>query len=211
MARRPKPSGRKRLPDRGRRLQRRAVDTRPTRPRFLIVCEGTQTEPNYFRQFRVSAEVVDLEVVGLGDNTLSLVEWTCDRVRQEDFTQVWCVFDRDSFPPQRFNAALALARSRGIRVAYSNEAFEIWYLLHFDYHQAALPRQRYAEMLTERLEVPYRKNDWELYDRLESRQPTAIQNAQRLLDSYAPDHNPEGDNPCTTVHLLVQTLNEFAH
>ena len=211
MARRPKPSGRKRLPNRGRQPSPRAIATRPLRARFLIVCEGKKTEPNYFRRFRANITVIDLQVIGLGDHTLSLVERTCDLMQRDEYDQVWCAFDRDSFPAERFNAALDLARRRGIRVAYSNQAFELWYLLHFDYHNVALSRDRYAEMLSARLGSPYRKNDGDMYDRLEDRQPTAIRNAQRLLESYAPDHNPECDNPCTTVHLLVQTLNEFAH
>jgi hypothetical protein len=33
----------------------------------------------------------------------------------------------------------------------------------------------------------------------------AIRNAANLLKSYDP-HNPAKDNPCTTVHILVQEL-----
>jgi len=210
MARKPKPSGRKRLPDKGRPLGRRRVNVRPLRPRFLIVCEGSKTEPNYFRRFRANTEVVDLEVIGLGDNTLSLVQRTCELMRQDDYAQVWCVFDRDSFPAERFNEALNQARQRGIQVAYSNQAFELWYLLHFDYHDAALSRTLYQQMLTQRLGKPYRKNARDMYDLLKERQPEAIRNARRLLDSYGPDHNPERDNPCTTVHQLVEELNRCA-
>jgi len=210
MARKPKPSGRKRLPDKGRPLGRRRVNVRPLRPRFLIVCEGSKTEPNYFRRFRVNTEVVDLEVIGLGDNTLSLVQRTCELMRQDDYAQVWCVFDRDSFPAERFNEALNQAQQRNIRVAYSNEAFELWYLLHFDYHDAALSRTRYQQMLTQRLGKPYRKNALDMYDLLKERQPEATRNARRLLDSYGPNHNPERDNPCTTVHQLVEELNRCA-
>jgi hypothetical protein len=210
MARRPKSSGRKRLPDKGRPLAGRRVDTRPLRPKFLIVCEGSKTEPNYFRRFRVNTEVVDLEVVGLGDHTLSLVQRTCELTRQDNYAQVWCVFDRDSFPAERFNEALNQARQHGIQAAYSNEAFELWYLLHFDYHDTALSRTRYQQMLTQRLGNPYRKNAPDMYDLLKEQQPEAIRNAQRLLDSYGPNHNPECDNPCTTVHQLVAELNRCA-
>jgi hypothetical protein len=165
------------------------------------VCEGSKTEPNYFRRFRANAQVVELKVLGLGDNTLSLVEQTCERMRQDKYEYVWCVFDRNSFPAQKFNAALDLARRRGIHVAYSNEAFELWYLLHFDYHNVATSRSDFAQMLTRRLGFPYRKNDPRMYIRLKERQPEAIRNAQRLLDFYGPEHNPERDNPCTTVHF----------
>jgi len=174
------------------------------------VCEGSRTEPNYFQRFRVNTEVVDLDVVGLGNHTLSLVQCTCELMRQDNYAQVWCVFDRDSFPAERFNEALNQARRRGIQVAYSNEAFELWYLLHFDYHNAALSRTRYQRMLTQRLGKPYRKNARDMYDLLKERQPEAIRNARRLLDSYGPDHNPERDNPSTTVHQLVEELNRCA-
>jgi len=209
MVRRPKPSGRRRLPDKGKPATRRVVNVRPLRPRFLIVCEGSKTEPNYFRRFRVNAQVVELKVLGLGDNTLSLMEQTCERMRQDEYEQVWCVFDRNSFPAQQFNAALELARRRGIHVAYSNEAFELWYLVHFHYYDIATPRSDYMRMLSERLGFRYQKNNRKMYDLLQDRQPEAIRNAQRLLDFYGPEHNPERDNPCTTVHLLVQELNRY--
>ena len=50
----------------------RAVDVVAVRQRFLIVCEGSKTEPQYFEQFRVPGLVVKVE--GIGMNTLSLVD-----------------------------------------------------------------------------------------------------------------------------------------
>ena len=114
----------------GGRRGRRPPNRRP-RSRFLIVCEGERTEPNYFRGFRLSAKVADIR--GLGANTVSLVRETIVLRDAGDYDSVWCVFDRDSFPLQNFNRALQLAEQNGINVAYSNEAFEIWYLLHFHY------------------------------------------------------------------------------
>jgi len=64
-------------------------------------------------------------------------------------------------------------------------------------------------MLTRLLEVPYKKNLPDMYERLESLQETAIQHAERLLDMYQL-HRPVYDNPSTSVHLLVQELNRFA-
>ena len=64
-------------------------------------------------------------------------------------------------------------------------------------------------MLTQRLGKLYRKKSKEMYAILEDRQPAAIRHAERLLASYGPEHNPEKDNPCTTVHLLVQELNRY--
>ncbi|RME44684.1 MAG: RloB domain-containing protein [Caldilineae bacterium] len=208
MARKPKPSGRK-LPDKGKPLLRqRPVNRRELRPRFLIVCEGEKTEPNYFRSFRVNAVV---EVRGIGRNTLQLVEYARKLQNEanrkgQPYTQVWIVLDRDTFPAQDFNDAIRQAEKEGFGVAYSNEAFELWYVLHFEYLDSAISRRQYQKKLAGKLKRPYRKNDITLYRHLLPHQDTAIRNAQKLLASY-PTPNPARDNPCTTVHLLVQELN----
>jgi len=149
----------------------RSADTRDEIERFLIVCEGKQTEPNYFRSFRVRREVVAMDIRGEGYNTLSLVKQAVElrdsaRGTPDAYDQVWCVFDRDSFPAEHFNAAIQYAKSADVHVAYSNEAFEIWYLLHFHYHDAAMSRQAYRDKLTQSLEFPYEKNSRTIYEAL---------------------------------------------
>lgn len=47
-----------------------------------------------------------------------------------------------------------------------------------------------------------------MYQELLDKQQTAIKNAEKLLKNYEPP-KPGKDNPSTTVHLLVQKLNEF--
>ncbi|MBE9125551.1 MULTISPECIES: RloB family protein [unclassified Coleofasciculus] len=184
----------------------RTVETRELIERFLIVCEGEKTEPNYFKSFRVPKDVVD--IYGVGENTINLVKKAIELKEKDDYDQVWCVFDRDEFPAENFNAALTVARNNNIKVAYSNEAFELWYLLHFNYHDTAIPRKDYTKKLTEQLGHEYKKNSETIYEELESKQQTAIKNAKKLLTQYVPP-NPESDNPSTTVHLLVEQLNRF--
>ena len=208
MVRRRKPSGR-RLPDKGRRTLKRPVRRRDLRPRFLIVCEGEKTEPNYFRSFPVSA---DVKVVGIGFNTTSLVKKTKEmsetaKRQGAEYTDVWVVFDSDDFPRENFNEAIRRAQQSGIKVAYSNEAFELWYVLHFHYMDNAISRKQYQEIIAKKLNEPYRKNDALMYRKLLKCQNTAIRNAENLLELYKPNHNPAKDKPCTTVHLLVKELN----
>ena len=186
-------------------MQRR-VDTRELRDTFLIVCEGEKTEPKYFEGFRVPKEIV--KIIGLGHNTLSLVQEAIKLRQQENYDQVWCVFDRDSFSASQFNEAFALAKREDIRIAYSNEAFELWYLLHFHYYDTAIHRADYIKKLSALLGSKYKKNSPDIYARLLEKQPAAIKNAKRLLRQYRPPH-PESDNPSTTVHELVEQLNRF--
>ena len=50
---------------------KREIKKQEYRDSFLIICEGEKTEPNYFSSFKVNIKV---EILGLGRNTLSLVE-----------------------------------------------------------------------------------------------------------------------------------------
>ncbi len=201
MPRKPKPSG--------RGYQPRPVDVREPLLRFLIVCEGKKTEPNYFDGFRVPS--VRIEIVGLGKDPLALVEHALKLRRQEQYDQVWCVFDRDDVSAERFNKALDLARQNkqhNIKVAYSNQAFELWYLLHFHYCDVPQSRSDYCKRLSHELKRPYKKEDPTLYQELLPRQKVAIDHAKLLLAQYKPT-NPADDDPATTVHKLVQELNKF--
>ena len=152
--------------------------------------------------------VIDLDIRGIGANTSSLVQEAINLRNKETYDQVWCVFDRDSFPADNFNSALALAAANDISVAYSNEAFELWYLLHFHYYQTGITRASYIEKLSKLLQFKYEKNSEHMYDLLESKQPTAIRNAEKLLKEYS-EFTPEKNNPSTTVHLLIKELNRF--
>ncbi len=178
---------------------------------FLIVCEGERTEPNYFRSFKLTSANVTVE--GCGRNTVSLIKKAVEIRRKaekddEIYAQVWCVFDRDSFPLRNFNEAIKLAGRNDIKVAYSNEAFELWYLLHFHYYDTGISRAKYKSMLTQLLGQPYKKNSMSMYEELKEKQENALRNADTLLRSYSP-LNPGKDNPSTTVHKLVAELNKF--
>lgn len=195
-----------------RRAERRAgrrVGTRDPRERILIVCEGEKTEPLYFRAFPVTSAAV--KTVGVGANTRTVVEEAI-RLRDEDpdaFDQVWCVFDRDSFPKQRMNEAVSECARQGFGAAWSNEAFELWYLLHFDYCDAALSRATYQSRLSAKLGTPYAKGRRDLYDTLLPRLDMALRHAEKLeeLNGHL---LPADANPMTTVHALVALLRKHS-
>jgi hypothetical protein len=199
----------------------RKINERSPIPKFLIVCEGTETEPNYFRKFPVPTrpKVIDVDIRGVGRTTLSLVEEALKLQRElglknEDNykDQVWCVFDRDfkreNMNTQNFNAAMILAKKKKLNVAYSNDAFELWYILHFDYFESTIHRQEYKKLLEDRLGHKYEKNSEKMYDELKNKQSDAIRNAKKLIQEHDPKMTGN-HNPSTTVHLLVEELNQF--
>ena len=177
-----------------------------------------KTEPCYFEAFQTKGELIKVEISGPGKNKDSLVEHAIalkkKAEKEQSYSSIWCVFDRDSDPAnpndkKNFNKALSLARANQIKVAYSNDAFELWYILHYSFHQAAWRRDRYKDKLTELLGVKYEKNNRTMYAKLKDKQSAAITNSKKLLDSYGANHNPESDNPCTTVYRLVEFLNDY--
>lgn len=192
----------------------------PVRRRFLIVCEGKKTEPNYFEAFRdrLHRNQVEVEVDGTGANTLTVVQRALELRSQREaciqgeIDETWVVIDRDSFPPHDFDNAISMADSHGVECAWSNEAFELWFLLHFEDIQTPMSRDLFKGRLTKHLGVTYTKNMPDIYERLieSGGQTFAIDRAARLFKKFSTQGLPPSSaNPCTTVYSLVCNLNEY--
>jgi RloB-like protein len=201
----------KRKTENSRSYSSRKLNIREPKQHFLIVCEGVKTEPKYFENFRVPKTIPPCEAkdpLGIVNYAQELADSAFQS--KDPYDQVWCVFDRDpgvsASTAENFNSALHKSEALGFKVAYSNECFEIWYILHFEYLNTGLPRDDYGRKLRGHLNQEYKKNDPDMYNKILDKQPMAIKFAKKLLASYDP-HNPEQDNPCTTVHLLVEALN----
>jgi hypothetical protein len=190
--------------------QGRRVNTRAVNQRFLLVCEGEKTEKNYFEAFCLPTLTV--KVIGLGRDPMSLVkkakELQEEQPDEKKYNQVWCIFDRDNIPAEQFTDALHYAQRQNINIAYSNAAFELWFLLHFQECTAPAPAHTYPALLSKKLGKPYDKSDPTHYHTLRPHQAQAIRRAEKLLAQYNPP-NPTEDNPSTTIHLLVQALNQY--
>jgi hypothetical protein len=203
----------------------RKRDNRVKRQYFLIVCEGTKTEPNYFEGLRKYLKpgvinTVDLEIEGTGHNTLTVIEDAQKaRARLEKFSgrtfdEVWAVFDRDSFPADHFNDAIFNAKAIGIQCAWTNEAFELWYLLHFQLYENGMPRADYKGKIESQLSLkmgkPYRyqKKSEEIYQLLNEYGDIklAIARARQLETVFAGRTDYANHNPCTKVHALIEKL-----
>lgn len=171
---------------------------------------------DYFKSFKIDLKRAEVFPVGTGMNTDSLVEEAIrlkvEAVRAcQPYCEVWCVFDRDSFPLANYDRAFQLARANGIKIAWANEAFELWYLLHFNYHDTGISRDDYQARLKQ-CGLEYNKADQTIYARVKERQSTALKHARRLERHWHEmgERFPERQNPSTSVHKLVEVLNELA-
>ena len=152
------------LKRRTRDEKKRKVEVKSKRKFYLIVCEGEKTEPNYFESLKSSLpkgvlELTNIDIDGTGMNTLSIIEEAKKlRVKYEEkylrkIDNVWAVFDRDSFPSINFNNAINKGENTNpkINCAWSNEAFELWYLLHFNYYNTGSRESNFRDLLKRRL------------------------------------------------------------
>jgi hypothetical protein len=95
------------------------------------------------------------------DHKVSLVKKTIEekniRIQNgefdEEIDEAWVVLDRDANPLNKldkahFNQALELAKANHIFAAYSNDAFELWFLLHYQDLWTAVHRDQLCKMLS---------------------------------------------------------------
>lgn len=196
------------------RVLRRSNGLRTVKQTFLIVCEGEVTEPEYFNAFRLTS--ANVKAVGKGMNTISLVNEAIVIKEQEkrkgrSYDQYWVVFDKDNFADSDFNAAIQKAQGNGFKVAYSNQAFEYWYLLHFNLYQGAIHRSRYADMLTNLLGFKYGKSrgdSMKVFNIIYPKTRIAIDNAKKVISQFE-GINPAKEESSTTVYDLVEQLLKY--
>lgn len=202
---------------------------RKLKKRIIIFTEGTRTEPIYFEskkneiREKIRREGIEVEIKGQGYNTLSLVDFAISYIDKEkiDLTidDCWVAFDKDDFDRtggrNAFNDAITKAKSNNIKVAYSNESFELWLLLHFIPLDSAIGRDDYEDKLTERLKITtnnrvkkYRKK-MDIYPFIYDKERDAIRNARMLIKQHSSESSFSRKNPSTTVYLLVEDLNKL--
>lgn len=200
-------------------LKREEV-SQETHKQILIVSEGKNTEPSYFEQFKEPG--VTIVPVGLGKSTGTLVKAVASVIEQKQktlngkkFDEVWVVFDKDDFPD--FTRAIDQAESKGYRVAYSNQAIEYWFLLHFMDHQGgAMDRKDYVLKFNSLLEKIDTKKTLkydgtskniseEVFNVLYKNIQLAYDRAERIYQKKMEQGNPTSES-VTTIHKLIHSI-----
>jgi len=126
---------------------------RRAREEVLVVCGG-QTEQIYFDTFKKVFKPLlgNISVVTAvkTKNPIRRVDYAIKmRLQNEGYNTVWCVFDKDDFAD--FDEAIDCARKNRIDTAFSNQAFEIWFINHYKQFSAPLHRRKHNEELTQLL------------------------------------------------------------
>jgi hypothetical protein len=163
----------------------------------------------------------------LGQTKTKLVESVIEIMASDESIkekEVWVVFDMDinheqvSQQKEDFNKAIELAQKNNIRVAYSNDTFELWFVLHYQYIDTPWIRDQYYDKLSELWGCNYPKDGKakafcrRIYQLLleddNADQEKAIDWGRKLHDKQT-DLTFAERNPCTTVFELVEELNQY--
>lgn len=193
---------------------------------FLIICEGENTEPSYFSAFPVPTNKIIIK--GGCNSKTSLVNYALKEQEKEEYAgrEIWCVFDYDIKPdeadtqPQDFNAAILKAEQNGLKVAWSNDAFELWFVLHYQNLETPLTRKELYSILKKEWKLKSfstvaktKKYCEEHYSRIgdinSESQKLALKRAKALHSIFKKRKDYSEHCPCTTVYLLIKELNKY--
>ena len=197
--------------------------------KWLVVCEGVETEVNYFNSMieevnkkLIASNKLKVNIIGAGKNTLSLVNSVENFIGKVDFlsqekipySKIFVVFDKDDFAPEIFDEAIRLCERKEYIPLWSNQAFEYWFLLHFNYVEGKIHRTQYASKLNEYfkssgLNYKYKKNDKEIFNKLckYGSLENAIKRAKKIHTSFGDTH-PSEQESATTVYKFFNCVEE---
>ena len=180
---------------------------------YLIVCEGKQTEPNYFNGLKkkinekygnkVDVLIPSIEVKGTGKNTTDLVNHTDKFVNYSNkrYGQVWVVFDK-------------AIRTCDYNVAWSNPNFELWILSHLKRVTKYISKADILKELNKEFQKnglgEYKKNDEKIFEKVTSdgKIHMAIDNC-KLMEKINENGQASQRNPMTQVYKVLEGLKEY--
>lgn len=204
---------------------------------FLIVTEGTVTEPVYFEFLLQDLQLYAVHVIvvpGCASDPRHVIATAAKEVKDhqwrrrkgmlsitepQTFDHVWAVIDTDVAVRMGYwHDVKQIAVSKKVRLAHSTPCFEYWLLLHLqdttrgDLVDGAAAKRAVREALEE-LGRDYSTNEETVREAMPyfiSHWPKAVKRARRVRQYHKDGGTPAPANPSTEVDTLVSALNDSA-
>ena len=202
-------------------LQRQKRE-RTRNKRYLIVCEGTKTEPHYLQDLLNDLNIHP-QIVRIAKNdgaspdrvvAHAMMLYEDDALNGDAFDLVYCVFDRDRHTT--FDAAVKRTKDltavgKPLIAITSTPCFEVWFLLHFRYSDQPfhpVGKKSVGDQVISSLKTmpgfsDYGKGREGIYDQLKDKLSDALINAERLREH---GKSVGSINPATNVDELVKSI-----
>ena len=167
--------------------------------------------------------MVLIEIEPCQTETMRVIGMAEEYVRKNKLKtgQIWCVYDKDSFPSEHFNGVVWRAETLNkesselqYHAAWSNECIEFWFLLHFAYYTANNHRSEYIAFLNDKFREfglgKYQKNMKDIFDILMKKgdPKLAARFAKRIIKE-GKGKTPTEIAPGTMVYELVEELAKY--
>ena len=217
-----------------RSIERKATAARRTSgvnpgDSFLIVTEGTVTEPIYFQQLRKDMKLSAVEIhiqPGDGSHPLSVIETAvclakdrrAEMKKQREnqsfckvsFDHVWAVIDTDvAVRDGIWDQVKSAAKEGKVTLAPSTPCFEYWLMLHLKYTSAALVDGATAKATLKEAGFDCSSKAAVVsVPKLMPLWPKAVQHAKQVRKHHEEANTPDPANPSTCVDMLLQALDD---
>lgn len=229
------PTGRKNLPVQLLQFGKHLVYSEGTKTEPYYVTDIKNCISKKYNCQPNEITIISVNEDGKSYNTTGLVSYAKDNVEKrlknkEKIDHVWIFFDKDDFPKEKFieadrvinemndsndNNIDGFTYNKETNISwhscYSNEAFELWLLLYFNYCDSKLKRQDYIKKINEikslkAINFTYEKNLQAIHSTLVKNGGT-LQNAIRNAKKLVTQNNME--NPSTTVYLFAEFFKSY--
>ncbi len=201
---------------------------------FLIVTEGTVTEPVYFEFLLQDLQLYAVHVMvvpGRASDPRHVIATAAEKVKvhqwrrkkgllsvtePQKFDHVWAVIDTDvAVRLGYWNEVKQLASLKKVKLAHSAPCFEYWLLLHLrDTTRGDLVNGTAAKRaVREELGRDYSTNEETAREAMPlfiPHWPKAVKHAERVRRYHQDGGTPAPANPSTEVDVLVSALNDSA-
>lgn len=183
---------------------------------YFIVTDTKETEQNYMNglrnsipqelQGRLVIKVIKTKTKKLVNEALNLASL------YPQYGEIWIVFDKDQV--QNFDSIISEAKSKGIKVGWTNPCIEEWFSAYF----GSMPTcynsvdccKKFEEKFERIVQQKYIKSDSTIYEKLNrfGNEKEAIKLAEKKLHEHRRNgkDKPSDMCPSTTIHLLVDEI-----
>ena len=185
---------------------------------ILIVCEGRETERNYFDRMKregFAREHLAVTVKrGKGGSREQIAQSAVDfkNGAAETFDEVWCVMDAEKAADRdSCERALKTLQDNAVEPCLSNPAFEVWLLSHFQkttrvYLDCDAVIRDLDPKWKSHFDRDYDKAEPEIFRLVSPLTATAIVNARWSREEYNAGRPILDSNPATDIYRIVERL-----
>jgi len=192
---------------------------------WIIFCDGEKTEVNYLKSlnsivnnYTTDNKGIHIAPIPVRQSGMSLVKHAIaflDHNKAKMFDNKFVVFDKDDLDDDNFNNAICLAKNNDIIPLWSNECFELWFILHYEFYTATNSRLSYFEKMEILFSLPdgyannHKSDDWfsKIYsEKSTERLKVAIKNAKKLEELHENITSYAKKKPCTKMYELIEKI-----